>query len=521
VGLWLVPLVLAAVFCFWPPRGDDSYHHSVNAVEQVRAWQEGAVFPRHHRAWNGGTGTFVPTIYSPIPLSIQGGLAWLIGEGLRSVGLSLALALLVTGIALTYWSGISSANVVLIAPYIMSLSLARSTTTEAWSLAGAAVVLPLALPPAGVSRRRGLALALAVLVVAGCQVGMLLQLGWLLAVAWAMGLFVSSKHSKGQLASDTHRLARILVWAAAGLLTAAALWLPAVIDARHLAVRELVTGSYDWRANFLPEVSGMGLFLTVTALSLLAIAAIVFLYGKDAQRLALAAAIVTGVVLSTPLSTPLWHLPKMENLQFPWRFLGPATLVAVLAVTRLGGRPRAAATVLLLVPLALVPVNIGTGADRVPTSSSPEELALIGRRQWNLVPTLPTTGGLYAPGFHRLESLKSLARQRPQVEVVERDVHGGVWRVTIDEQALVLLPLQWWPEWRIEADAREIVYDNSQGLVAVEAESESVVIRASLMRSRSRSIGWFLSLGGVVALVTLFVAWGRGQHPTDGEGSHD
>jgi hypothetical protein len=448
-------------------------------------------------------------------------LAWLIGEGLRSVGFSLALALLVTGIAVTYWSGTSSAKVVLIAPYIMSLSLARSTTTEAWSLAGAAVVLSLALPPAGVSRRRGPALALAVLFVAGCQVGMLLQLGWLLAVAWAVGLLVSSKQSRGQLASDTRRLAPTIVWAAAGLLTAAVLWLPAVIDAQHLAVRELVTGSYDWRDNFLPEVSGMGLFLTATASSLLAIAAIVILYGKDAQRLALAAAVATGVVLSTPLSAPLWHLPKMENLQFPWRFLGPATLVAVLAVTRLGGRPRAAAMILLLVPLALVPVNIGTNADRVPTSSSAGELALIGRHQWNLVPTLPTTGGLYAPGFHRLESLRSLERQGPQVEVVERDVHGGVWRVTIDEPALVLLPLQWWPEWRIEADGREIAYDNRRGLVAVEAESESVVIRASLMRSRSRSIGWFLSLGGVVALVTLFVAWGRGQRPTDGAGSHD
>ena len=159
VGLWLVPLVLATVFWFWPPRGEDSYHHTINAVEQVRAWQEGAPFPRYHRAWNGGTGTFVPTIYSPIPLSTQGGLAWLIGDGQQAVGVSLALALLVTGIALVRFSGMPSSIVVVVAPYIMALSLGRSTTTEAWSMAGAAIVLPLALPSAGMSRGRGLALA--------------------------------------------------------------------------------------------------------------------------------------------------------------------------------------------------------------------------------------------------------------------------------------------------------------------------------------------------------------------------
>ena len=33
--LWLVPLVLAATLWFWPPRGDDSYHHTINAIEQA------------------------------------------------------------------------------------------------------------------------------------------------------------------------------------------------------------------------------------------------------------------------------------------------------------------------------------------------------------------------------------------------------------------------------------------------------------------------------------------------------
>ena len=55
-ALWLLPIVLAVVFWWFPPRGDDAYYHSVGAVEQVRAWQEGAVFPGYQRGWNGGTG---------------------------------------------------------------------------------------------------------------------------------------------------------------------------------------------------------------------------------------------------------------------------------------------------------------------------------------------------------------------------------------------------------------------------------------------------------------------------------
>ena len=518
VGLWLVPLLLAVVFWYWPPRGDDAYHHTMNAVEQVRAWHEGASFPRYHRGWNGGTGTFVPTIYSPVPLAIQGGLAWLIGEGQRAIGVSLALALLVTGIGLVRWSGSSTAIVVLVAPYIMSLSTGRSTTTEAWSMAGAAIVLSLALPPAALSRRRGLALALGVMLVAGCQVGVLLQLGWLLTVAWTVNLLAGTKEPSSMRAEQARRLASVSGWAATGLLAAAVLWLPAVMDARHLAVRELVSGSYDWRENFLPDTVGMGLFLTATGASLLVVAVLVVLRGESPGRLSLAAAIATGVVLSTPLSAPLWHLPKMENLQFPWRFLGPATLAAVLAVAGLHGRSRTVAVVVLLAPLALVPINIGTGSDRVPTSSTPEELARIGQLQWNLIQTLPSTGGLYAPEFHRLKSLYRLDVQRPQLEAIERDVHGGVWRVTMDEPTQVLLPLQWWPEWRTEADGEEIPFANVWGLVAVEAEPENRVIRASLEPSRSRSIGWILSLFGVTALGFLLFVSRDSRHATGGEG---
>ncbi len=191
--VWVVPLALAMLFWFRPPRGDDSYHHTINAVEQARAWIEGAVLPRYHRGWNGGTGTFAPTIYSPISQSVQGGLALLAGDGQRAVAISLAVALLVAAVSLVGWSREQVAGLVILSPYLMADVLARSTTTELWALAGAATVLPLAMPPAQLTRWRGLGLAVGVLLVAGCQVGMLLQLGWLLGTAWVVSLLYGLK----------------------------------------------------------------------------------------------------------------------------------------------------------------------------------------------------------------------------------------------------------------------------------------------------------------------------------------
>lgn len=512
LALWLVPLVLAVTFWFLPPDGDDSYHHTMNAIEQARAWHEGAVLPRYHRGWNGGTGTFAPTIYSPISQSVQGGLAMLVGDGQRAVGISLAAGLLAAAIALAGWSRQPIAVLTILTPYFLAVSLTRSTTTEAWALAGAAIVLPLAMPPALLSRWRGLGLAIGIVLVSGCQVGMLLQLGWLLAAAWTTSLVLAWRGvSEQTLVSTARSLATVVGWGSAGLCAGAYLWLPAVVDARYLAIGELVSGPLDWRHNFLPSSSELGLLLSATALGLVVVGGLLIAGEKGADRFALAAALLAGVILCTPLSAVPWHFPKMENLQFPWRFLGPTTLIAVMALPSLRGRRRDAAIVALLLPLVLLPIRLSVPGRSVPTASTPEELAQIGQRQWNLVPVLPTTAGFYSLGYHRLESLDQLARQHPALEVLERSAADGSWRVTSDAAGSVLLPLQWWPEWRIQAGGRDLSYTNRSGLVAVSLAAGAVEVHASLKASTSRTAGAVLSSLGLAVLLLLTALWGRGR----------
>ena len=222
---WLLPVTLAAVFWWLPPRGDDAYYHAVAAVEQVRAWQEEAVFPRYHRGWNGGTGSFAPTVYAPIPMAIQGGLAWLVGDGERAVGLSLALALLTAVVLLRLATASADAVLLAATPYVLAVALTRATTTEGWALAGAALVLSMGLPGQSMTVRRGLGLAAGVVLVAGSQVGMLLQLGLLGGIAWLTAWLVLRRRA----AAGPHffeALVRALGWAAGGLLSAAVLWVP-------------------------------------------------------------------------------------------------------------------------------------------------------------------------------------------------------------------------------------------------------------------------------------------------------
>lgn len=507
-GALVVGVALAALFWFCPPDGDDAYHHTISAVEQARSWSEGAVFPRYHRGWNGGTGTFAPTIYSPIPLSIQGGLARVVGDGRRAVGLSLASALLMISVVLVFCSGKPITMMVVITPHVAAVALSRATTTEAWSLVGAAAVVSLAMPGAKLTRSRGLGLAAAVFWVAGCQVGMLLQLGWLLGAAWAVCLVRVWKGVGIGRGEAVRSLANVTGWGTTGLVAAAVLWLPAIVDARSMAVPELVSGPLDWRRNFLPNGSELGLLLSATAATLLVVALIVMMRGDDVNRGAFSAAIAMGVVLSTPLSAPLWHLPKMENLQFPWRFLGPATLVALIAVGGLRERWRVAGVVLLLLPLALLPIRLGTGSDSVPTNSSPEELTMIAHQQWGLAPVLPSARGFYSSNFHRLESLHRLARQAAQVSTIDRHAKGGSWRVAVSAPDRVLLPIQWWPEWRITIDGRESAYSHHSGLVAVDLETGTFQIDASLAPSRSRRFGALLS---IVGLVVVSMKWLRSE----------
>ncbi len=239
--LGVLAIVVAVVFWCFPPRGDDAYYHSVGAVEQVRAWQEGAVFPDYQRGWSGGTGSFAPTVYAPIPMAIQGGLAWLVGDGQRAVGFSLSLVVLAAAVSFT--EAIGKPEAVLLGGCPLRPGGGRDACDDHRGVgpcrrrrgAGPGYARRT------VTVRRGLGLSIGVVLVAGSQVGTLLQLGWLLAVAW-VDLDSGVARRPGDLLWVSGYGSRTMAWASAGLMAGAVFWLPLFMDGRNFALGELVEG---------------------------------------------------------------------------------------------------------------------------------------------------------------------------------------------------------------------------------------------------------------------------------------
>ncbi len=460
-------------------------------------------FPRYHRGWNGGTGSFAPTVYAPISMAIQGGVAWLAGDGQRAVGLSLAAALLAAAGLLRVATGKAEAVLLVATPYVLAVAATRATTTEAWALCGAAVVLALGMPAEPITVRRGLGLAAGVVLVAGSQVGMVVQLGWLLAVAWFTWIWVSRRDPPAGFSGSFRAGLKTLAWGSAGLMAAGVLWLPLFLDGRNLALGELVEEPFDWRNNFLPGASELNLFFTVIAVCLALGVAVVFLRGEGSDRLPPATAAAMGLFFTVDLSTPLWSVPGMNSLQFPWRFLGPATILVVIGIGSLSGRWRWLTAALLLLPSVFVPLRLDIGGGQVPVVATPMELARSVHEHWGLAPVLPSARGLYAPGFQRLTSLEEMGTQEATIVAEGRNVMGGTWSVTTAATAPVVLPIQWWPEWSISIDGREVPFTNHDGLVAVVGPAGTSVMYATLLPSRSRTVGSVLSLAGFILVAGL------------------
>jgi len=290
------------------------------------------------------------------------------------------------------------------------------------------------------------------------------------------------------------------------------LWWPALREAGGLATEALVAGQYDWRSHhaLAPGANAeLGPVLLAIFGGLVALVGLLLLRPdptaprSDRERPALAA-LAMALLLATPLSAPLWRLlGPMEMLQFPWRFLGPATILGVVLAAGWRGRRRLMALLLLVGPTALVPVELDSGFPALRPELGGAELARSCAIRYGLAPVLPALPGFSAPGFHPLESLRELDSREAAVEALREGPLPRVYRVTSARRAPVLLPLQWWPDLELLRDNETLAHTNAGGLVEVMVPAGSTVIRARLDPSRARREGGLMLLAGALLLGAL------------------
>jgi hypothetical protein len=368
-----------------PWRGDGLLH-VYRLVELERAVGQGVLFPRWLPDLGYGFGFPLFNYYAP--------LSYYLLLALRGLGLSVvaalqigyALALVTIALGVFFWAralfgaiaGLVAAFAAAYAPYILYDALHRGVLAELWGLAFLA--LALAALEHHVRQRTGPSLLWLVLAYAALVLthNILALAGSALLFAYALfllgkpGAAARPASSPGQERLTTHPFVAL----ALGLGLAAFFWLPALLERDLVQIEQLYgPANFFYGNNFLspaeivavprpadpaqvnpPLAFGLGIpQLLLAAVAWRPRADHSLTTGQRRHRLALTVAVALLLAMALPASRFIWdRLPLLYFVQFPWRFLGPATLLlAVLAgagASRLPGSPlvQLAASLLLL-----------------------------------------------------------------------------------------------------------------------------------------------------------------------------
>lgn len=486
---------------FGPPNGDDAYYHAMYALEHARCWRGGVLLPGWYPDLNAGLGGPEPRARPQLPLALHAAFALVLDDAVAATSLATALIPAAAGLLMLSVArrrGVPTGAALFAAvlwcgsPYLALSLHERAALQEAWAIALLPWLLDAFLPPAPASRsdvvRGGIALAVA--------------MATQLLVAFMAGLVIVAAHA---LARERRPL-RVAAAGALGAGLAAFSWVPNVLGLQRLQGETFATGWFDWRQRFLLSASDPAPDLN-RHLSLVAAAVVVaaaLLASHRGRPRALAAGAVAAVLLATRIAAPLWGVaPGFDLLQFPWRWLGPASALAVLAVTAAPpGWRRVAAGCVLALPLA----GALTWAPRLPAGpplrpSRPERAAQAATR-YGVAPILPPFPAMIPRGVNLSDALRA-------AEVVRRGLPAAApagprkwaWRVEGREAGVTALPLLADDGWRVSLDGRAAAWKATHGLVGVATPAGECTVTAvqvllpeawlGLALSAATALAWF------------------------------
>ncbi len=408
----LLPPVLPLLRGHLPWRADGLLHF-YRLAQLDRAVSHGLLYPRWLPDLGFGFGFPLFNYYAPFSYYVVLPLT-LLGVPIETaVRLSYVFALLVLAGGIYWWAsrlfgqpaGWVATITAVYAPYILFNTHHRSVLPELWGLAW--LSLALALIYSTWRTPSPLRLALLALSYTGlllshnilALVGTPLLLGYPIFLWWTTRRSspVTPTTDGRQLWPTVYRSPLTALTLGLGL--AAFFWLPAFFERHLVQIEKLYDSANFYYANHFLAWNEL-LALPQTADPAQVNPAIPFAFGllplllaglnllpgqskrsTNAHRIALALLVSLFALLMLPLSLPVWdNLPLVEFIQFPWRLLGPASLLlAVLAgagIARLPDRFRWPGTLLVSAAMLLAlpwlfPASLERQADPTP-------LAVIG-----------------------------------------------------------------------------------------------------------------------------------------------
>lgn len=531
-GIPLLAIVLASLTAelpflhFGTPSGHDVEFHLYSWLEVLGQWKQGILYPRWASLAHFGYGEPRFVFYPPASWTLGGLISAVLPWSVASP-VYIFIALTLAGVSMFLlarrWfdrrDAVFAAVLYAVNPYHLVIVYWRSAFAELL----ASCLLPL--------------MVLLVLRVAEGERRVILPLGLVLAAAWITNApaAVMIHYSLALLvvffAWKRRKPFLLLVAAGAVVLGAclAAFYLcPAIYEQKWVEIANAVSAGSRPADNFLfvhtTDADHDAFNRTISWLAVLEIAVILISsvtakFWRDAQRAswtALTAWAGACAFLMLPASLFLWNiLPKLQFMQFPWRWLLCLSVIFTLFVTL--GLPRwwQRATVCLL---SLVLIVVAWRYVQAPWWDTAADLR---EMQDNMVTGMGYEGtDEYTPNGADPSSIDKDARKatvagpaHSAIDVLRWDAQSKIFAVQMSAPDRVALRLFRYPAWYVEVNGQEVKTTARAGtgqmLVPVSAGMNRVEIR--LVRTWDRAAGGWISLI-TAAGVLSFLLWRR-RHP--------
>jgi hypothetical protein len=330
-----VALVVVAIAIPYFPRGTDLYVHVLWPWQVMRCLHEGSL-PVWLPDLNAAFGSPGIGLYSPLGPSICGGLGLILGTGGRGVRAALALAALAAMVVApggTRRSRLTKAGFVLLSPAMLTEFLGRFPVSQLLGVPLAWLLLEHAAERSWRWDRDGVLLALLWLVHAPTAMMVAMLSG---VAVFAIRPETSSISKRPGQSDRQSWVGGVWQLGLAGMVAAglsAWHWWPLLSSAPGFPLRSALTGGEHHPLRNLIGVSGPHLPEINIAMGWAALGLLVALGTSGAWKTNRGRLAVVAIVLASLLSAPLWrYVAPLAWLQFPWRWMLPATLLATTTV---------------------------------------------------------------------------------------------------------------------------------------------------------------------------------------------
>jgi hypothetical protein len=534
------------IFLGGPDLAHDTIEHARWAHNFARQFWTGEGYPRWLSNVNGGLGSPVFFFYPPLP-SYASAIFWplLKGQdpaGWRIVGLGLALAMVLSGLAAFFWlrhltgngAALFGSVVYMIGPYHAAIDLYnRGAVAEFWTFVWMPCVLLCMHWIAEGDSRAFLPLAVSYSLLIYTHLAVTLCFSpFLVAAAFLLP-------ERGRLRRAFGAGIALLLGTGLG----APFLFPAMLDQRRVHIELQLSDWFDYRKWWLFQ-RPPSLFDYRTRMLVFGVSMLLFMIlawwiirkadaGQPLRRWAVIYSVfgIVSFLFTTQLSAPFWKLPYLPLLQFPSRFLA-VTSVSVAALAALALAARRPDRLPAVQALGLLILLVWVAADAWAASAAfsrfraiPAERANDYRRQVELQREYASFWPRHAAldRLHEPSALAAFLAAHParsavlipagEARVLSWTAREIVVQLAATTDSTLVLGHFYYPGWKFRSNGAgpdlPVGY-TADGLLQVHVPAGSYRLAGSLGRSRAEQSGlWTGMIAGLIAcgVAMYHLAW--------------